>query len=628
MRTYAAIGRWILPGLMLGAAGCQQTHAFQNYDCATPAPAAAALSTSALTTYTISDAAWDETAVRQVLHTFAFGGFATDAQVTAWANMAPQDAIAEMLTFDTVNDKVSPAASDAPEIAAANGSLRCLTGLFSVDSQDNPIPSGDRDGYAIDEYDAVPRTWGLAVRVRGLNPVRQRIGFFETNYHLAVSSNAGVTNRQLLAYYDGIMNDLAQGKPYHMVLTDAALSAAVARQYDHRNNVYQNGKFAGNEDFGREYHQLFFGILGDYDDAYTGTMADYHEKVTIPDTARALTDMQVSDTNELSDVVTFGTAEHFPGTLEILGINNTGTTARERFLALAPTPIAHAESLANLPIIIVRMLADDLLDPASSDPAVLERVAVVRDLWASMPNENKSLLEFLRKYAISSAFHNPTRVKYWTSIERNILVNNLTSLTNRDAYQNRYSTSSWISNEDVSPFRPSHDVFGGQTGIEAANTADVFRNAYNRSVDSYWSLTSVSIDRNGAPYWRKDWAAVAPRDPGGGFSTKTIAEWLWQRYVADGLANFGELERAHLYALLASGRDLAGWLDETNATAVISLADVTNAGPTRTTVQQAAGAPLFLESSDPDTREEANRRISLAANFIVATPFFMAQRGR
>ena len=31
-----------------------------------------------------------------------------------------------------------------------------------------------------------------------------------------------------------------------------------------------NGKFEGNEDFGREYHQLYFGILGAYDDAYTG----------------------------------------------------------------------------------------------------------------------------------------------------------------------------------------------------------------------------------------------------------------------------------------------------------------------------------------------------------------------
>lgn len=626
MRTYAAIGRWILPGLLLGSAGCQETSAFENYECRSPTPAAVEPAASALTSYTISDAAWDETAVRQVLHTFAFGGFASDAQITAWADMPPQNAIAEMLTFGTTNQKLSPAAADTPEIDPLNGSLSCLSGLFSVDSQDNPIPSGDRGAYSRDEYDAVARTWGMAVRIRGLNPFRQRIGFFETNYHLAVSSNAGVTNRQLLAYYDGIMTDLARGRPYETVLTNAALSAAVARQYDHRNNVYRNGKFAGNEDFGREYHQLFFGILGEYDDAFVGDMVDYHEIVTIPNTARALTDMQVSNTTELSDTVTFGTAEHFPGTLDILQTPSNGTTARERFEALAPVTIAQPESLQNLPVIIVRMLADDLLDPESTDAAVQARVATVRAIWAEMGTKN--LLEFLRKYAISTAFHNSSRVKYWTSIERNVLVNNLTSLTNRDAYQNRYTPGTWISNEDVAIFRPSHDVFGGQTGLEAANTADVFRNAYNRSVESYWSLTNVAIDRNGVPYWRKDWSTVAPRDPGGGFSTQTIAEWLWQRYVADGLANFGELERAHLYALLSSGRDLGGWLNETNANAVITLAELTNAGTTRTTVQQAAGAPLFLDSTDADTREEANRRISLAANFIVATPFFMAQRGR
>ena len=33
----------------------------------------------------VSDEQWDDTAVRKVLHTFAYGGHATDAQISAWA---------------------------------------------------------------------------------------------------------------------------------------------------------------------------------------------------------------------------------------------------------------------------------------------------------------------------------------------------------------------------------------------------------------------------------------------------------------------------------------------------------------------------------------------------------------
>ncbi len=626
MRTFLGIGRWILSGALLASVGCQDTTAFRDYQCSVAGAASASNSTDTVTPYTISDAAWDETAVRQVLHVFALGVFASDSQITAWADMSPGDAIAQMLTFDTVNGRLSSNTGDTPEIARSNGTLRCLCGLFSVASQDNPVPSDERAGFRVDEYDAVARTWATAARVRGLNPVRQRIGFFETNYHLAISSNSGVTNRQMAAYYDGIMNDLARNLPYEVVLTNASLTAAVARQYNHRNNVYVDGKFSGNEDFGREYHQLFFGILGDYDDAFVGAMADYHELVTIPNTARALTDMRVPDDVETSDTIRLGTAEHWQGTLDILQVANTGSNARERFDQLAPTTIAHPESLANLPVNMIRMLADDLLDPSSSDPGVLERVATVRAIWAGMPQ--KSLLEFLRKYAISSAFHHPGRVKFWTSIERNLLVDNLTTLTNREVYTDVYSPRSWMSNEDVAIFRPSHDVFGGQTGLEAANTADVFRNAYNRSVESYWSLTRVSVDRNGLPYWRKDWGEVVPRGDQGEFRVRTTAEWLWQRYMADGLANFGPIERAHLYAILASGTDLAYWLDPEASDAIVTLAQIQDPGPIHNTIFGAESAVVRLDSSDADEREEANRRVSLAANFIVATPFFMAQRGR
>jgi hypothetical protein len=570
----------------------------------------------------VTDDEWDSTAVRQVLHVFAFGGFATDAQIDAWANLAPNVAISQMLTLDTANERLSPPASDVAPIHPRNGSLRCLTRLFAIESTDNPIPGDARDGYELDEYDAVGRTWLLAARIRGLNPVRQRIGFWETNYHMALSTNAGVTNRQLFNFYDAIMNGHARNQPYENILTEAALSAAVAQQYNHRNNAYRDGKFVGNEDFGREYHQLFFGIYGAYDDAYVGPMADMHELVTIPATARALTDMVVvQDTAASREVITYGTEEHWQGTLSILEMPNNGATARERLEALGPIAIAHPESVANLPVSIIRQLADDSLDPDSSDPVVMNRVAIVRALWAGMATKN--LLEFLRKYAISEAFHNPARAKLWTSLERNMLINNLTSLGNRDAFLNVYTPRDWISNEDVNLFRPSHDVFGGQTGLEAATTANVFSNAYNRAVASYWSLARTEVGS-----WRKDWSHTVRPAADGRFHVVDTAEWLWERYVADGHDNLGDLERAHLYAILSSGRDLSYWIDSAAPNTVYTLADIQSTPLVHNQVVGAEGAFIFLDSDDAEEREQANYRVSLAVNFIVATPYFMAQRGR
>lgn len=613
--------RTALLALPLFVSACADGDGFRTYECATPAANAVNNERSALTAYTISDEAWDETAVRQVLHVFAFGGFASDAQIAAWAEMSPDDAIREMLTFEPANSKLSPPSSDTSSVSPRNNAMRCLCRQFSVDATDNPIPSDDRSAYRIDEYDAVARAFSLSARIRGLNPFRARIGFWETNYHLAVSSNSGVTNRQIAAFYDGIMDDLARDLPYEVVLTNAALSPAVAQQYTHRNNIYVDGRFSGNEDFGREYHQLYFGILGHYDDAYTGLMADLHELETIPNTARALTDMAVPQDARDSDTITFGTERHFQGTLRILETPVDGNDAQERFDNLASTTINTPESLATLPLIIVGQLADDGLDVDSVDPAVMERIATIRAIWAELPQKN--LLDFIRRYAISTAFHDPSRLKYWTSIERNLLLHNLLQTSNREAYRDIYSTGDWLSGEDVSFFRPNHDVFGGQTGIEAANTADVFRAAYNRSVGSSWSIT-----RTEEGTWLKDWARVIPIGEDGRYRVRATAEWLWERFNADGLVNFGPLERAHVYALLAAGEDLAYWLDPSAPTTVYSTAQLSTPGATATRVAESQEAFVNLESEDPEARATANYRVSLAVNFIVATPWFMAQAGR
>jgi len=67
----------------------------------------------------IGNAQWDDTAVRKVLRTFAYGGQAGEVQIHRWANMTPRAAIVEMLTFDTTNDKLSPpAVGDTDDLAS------------------------------------------------------------------------------------------------------------------------------------------------------------------------------------------------------------------------------------------------------------------------------------------------------------------------------------------------------------------------------------------------------------------------------------------------------------------------------------------------------------------------------
>ena len=56
----------------------------------------------------ISGAAWGATAVRQVLRVFAFGSHAPDAQIHAWADMEPLEAIRQILVVTPNHDLLSP----------------------------------------------------------------------------------------------------------------------------------------------------------------------------------------------------------------------------------------------------------------------------------------------------------------------------------------------------------------------------------------------------------------------------------------------------------------------------------------------------------------------------------------
>ena len=127
---------------------------------------------------------------------------------------------------------------------------------------------------------------------------------------------------------------------------------------------------------------------------------------------------------------------------------------------------------------------------------------------------------------------------------------------------------------------------------------------------------------------------MVPRSTDGAFRVRDVSQWLWQRFVADGWKNYGALEKAHLHALLATGHDLGYYLHDTlpgepNPTIIYygeSFADTSS--PASLAVLAAGDMDLALDSSDPDTRSNANRRIQRAIAFIAATPYTFIEEGR
>lgn len=523
---------------------------------------------------------WDERAVRKVLKIFAFGGHSTDAQIVTWAAMKPADAILEMLNFDEHNLLLSPLApgEQYSESASLNGKLWDWQEFMADTNSNMPIPAGNRSQYGLDGYN-FDDAYNRMITVRGMNPFRQRIGFWETNYHLAVNRDASVSRREVAAYYDLIMEAHEAGLPYYQVMAIAAKSAAIAEQYGHDRNQWRYDRdldeyyCACNDDFAREIHQLFFGIFGADD-------PDHHETVTIPNTARMLTDMPInSDDDIFSDVrVNFGTERHYNsnGGEPLLSILNYdiphSTTAAEKIDFLMPLSMQHPESLINLPIMIIEGLADNNLSDAKKSR--------LRASWASLGAE-RVLLDFIQAYAISELFHSPSQLRYLTSHERALYLANKNNLENFEAYYGGGSyggragrtVGSVISEDNAGEFfRPIHNVFGGQSPLEAADSALAFENNFNRLTErDYEMRDNVHChDCNQGADWEKLWGQVLPRRADGNFYVADVAQWLWNHAVGS-LDNYTELERAQLYALLGAARSSPGQQHDQNVTMDFTL---------------------------------------------------------
>jgi hypothetical protein len=594
----------------------------------------------------VSDAQWDPVAVRRVLQNFAFGGHASDTQIQMWADMRPQLAISQMLNFDWVNARLSqPDLGDGT--AALCHSLTELQTLWGSEDAGNPVSSADRGYYSLlgPNTTLSPSglyfTWSRAMYTRGCNQFLHKMAFYLTNYHASIHiQNAGTG--LIRDYYNDTLTALNAGEDFVGLMFNAARNGALAFAYGHAANFVhpQTGAFSGNDDFAREYFQLLFGIEGTTEDS------EYHEGVSIENNARLLTGMAPDLVQDRFDSVSrldwlytdidftdhvdstgrriFNRSVHFDfrlgaaSCLEILHRSVCGATAEDKLRALGPIAASHQESKASIPLKLVRFFADTVITPVEAE-----------SLQTAWHDADFDLLRFIRVYAISTQFHDPSTWKYWSAFERNLIVHNATVLDNEESFAKPFFTDPLIrmSQQGAIPFAPVRDVFGGQTGNDAANDRFLFKIAWSGNVEFTEALAQVSTfpqrdDTDLVPQWNKDWSSIIPPDSRGEFRVHHVADWLWNRFIADGGAQFDVLARAQVYSLLATGFDF-GLVIESNGQST----DFTSLGLEPGTI---ANAYLEVLGDSPidfsDIRQQHN--VGMAINFISMLPYAFATGGR
>ena len=600
----------------------------------------------------IRDDSWDNTAVRRVLQAFTYGGFATDTQIAAWADMGPRAAIAQILTFAPTNDLLSPPETDNIQFhLQVGGKDRTLQALHELwmngTNPDNRY--GTLNAAAVATFnplyssgmlnnDSLKFAWMAAVNKRGLNPFRQRVGLWLTNYLMSVHADATHSFVPIRTMYDESMDLLAQNNKFATVLGDAAASAAIAVQYKHRYSRYykSTGQFYVNDDFAREFHQLFFGIngvLAGFAESSPEAIAFklYYENVTIEGTAQALTGMEVLDGTHYNSVCCYAGDQinfqstnnvlyHFAGAVEALNFNNkgvanvSGPTAKAKLANLAQIAINDPESERNLPVKIVSYFADDNLGEATKD--------TLRSGWLA---SGKNLLSFLRAYAISPEFHSASRFKYMNAFERNMRIYTQNTVDNTESYVNYVPPIGRIQLQDAELFYPKHFVFGGQTGIEASDNSQVLKEAYNANV-TYPDF--LGRNKLTSPVWVKDWAKVIPKNRNGNYVVEDVARWLWNHFIGDGGKNYGPQEKAYISALLATGVDFLTQISPTSPdmTGYTDLKLQTDPILSKQ-IEANENTVMDLGSAIATQREAANLRVGMAVNFITVTPFMFAQEG-
>jgi hypothetical protein len=308
--------------------------------------------------------------------------------------------------------------------------------------------------------------------------------------------------------------------------------------------------------------------------------------------------------------------------LEILHSNICGTTAGEKIAALTQVAAIHPESMANVPVYIVDFFADDNLDAT--------KTSALRSAWAAAGFD---LLAFMRAYAISTTFHNSSTFKYRSAFDRNLVLQNAHILDNKENFSREYYDSPFarMAEQGAEVFEPAHDVFGGQTGFQAANNRYIFKDAFWVNVDNPtffddFSDTYTLQAGAAAPVlvWEKNWGSVIPLNNSGKHLAGEVATWLWNRFIGDGGKNFDVIARAQVQAMLAQGRDFAYLMDPALPDANYSTSDITKKNSKASALNKANAQAVMTGLSASDF----NKRVGLAINFISMLPYSFAMEGQ
>jgi len=154
----------------------------------------------------------------------------------------------------------------------------------------------------------------------------------------------------------------------------------------------------------------------------------------------------------------------------------------------------------------------------------------------------------------------------------------------------------------------------------------VFRANYNQFTAETYMISRTNAEKFGET-WAKDWASVVPRDESGNYVVSDVAEWLWNRFIGDGLKHFGALERAYVYTYLASGSELNAVVYPEDDTLSVSVTETESDPVVLAMVNSMAIQTMSLNSTTLSDRARANSRVGLAISFIVATPYMFVQEG-
>ena len=177
-------------------------------------------------------------------------------------------------------------------------------------------------------------------------------------------------------------------------------------------------------------------------------------------------------------------------------------------------------------------------------------------------------------------------------------------------------------------------MFGGQTGLQAANSRYLFRDAIWANIDNPTFFDDFndeytlepSTDTYTAPVyeWRKDWASVIPVNTSLEHRVDEVTTWLWNRFIGDGGKNLDDIARAQIHSMLATGHDLGYKMDSNNPGTAYTSRDLTHKKGVARELDELHAAFVMNDLSDYNF----NKRIGMAINFISILPYAFAMEGQ